>query len=99
MEEFIMKKILLLLKFTLVFSGLSAQKTLIWCGSLIDGVSNQPRKNVTIVIEKNKIIGVENGFSTNNSDAPTTIDLKNNTVMPGWIDMHVHLEHETSPTR
>jgi len=21
------------------------------------------------------------------------------TAMPGWIDMHVHLEEETSPTR
>ena len=27
------------------------------------------------------------------------VDLKNRTVMPGLIDMHVHLEHETNPNR
>ena len=27
------------------------------------------------------------------------VDLKTRTVTPGWMDMHVHIEHETSPTR
>lgn len=58
---------------------------------------------MTIVIEKNKIKGVEDGFSGSGSAVPqppvTIIDLKTKTVMPGWIDMHVHLEHETNPNR
>lgn len=77
---------------------LSAQKTLIWCGSLIDGISNEPKNNMTIVIEKNKIVAVENGFSKA-GPADKTIDLKTKTVTPGWIDMHVHMEHETNPNR
>ncbi len=71
-----------------------AQKTYIWCGTLIDGISNEPKKNMTIVVEKNKITAVEDGFS-NAGATDKTIDLKNRTVTPGWIDMHVHVESET----
>ena len=53
---------------------------------------------MTIVVEKNMIIAVENGF-TKPGAADKTIDLKTKTVTPGWIDMHVHLEHETNPGR
>lgn len=81
---------------TIIFS--SAQKTYIWCGVLIDGISNEPKKNMTIVIEKNKIIAVENGFSKAGA-TDKSIDLKTKTVMPGWMDMHVHLEEETNPNR
>jgi imidazolonepropionase-like amidohydrolase len=75
---------------------LFAQKTYIWCGSLIDGISNEPKKNMTIVVEKNKIVAVEDGFSKPDA-ADKTIDLKTKTVTPGWMDMHVHMESETSP--
>lgn len=75
-----------------------AQKTYIWCGSLIDGISNEVKSNMTIVIEKNKIIGIEKGFRKA-SNGEKTIDLKTKTITPGWIDMHVHLEFETSPSR
>jgi imidazolonepropionase-like amidohydrolase len=89
-----MKKIFLVFLFALTGFSLSAQKTFIWCGTLIDGVSNEPKKNVTIVVEKNKITAVEGGFSKAGSN-DKTIDLKTKTVMPGWIDCHVHLEQET----
>ncbi|MBD0277580.1 MAG: amidohydrolase family protein [Flavisolibacter sp.] len=73
-----------------------AQKTYIWCGTLIDGVANTSRSNATIVIQGNKIIAIENGFVQPGA-AEKTIDLKTKTVMPGWMDMHVHLEGETNP--
>jgi imidazolonepropionase-like amidohydrolase len=87
----------LLFSLVILVSGLqvSAQKTYIWCGTLIDGVSNEARKNMTIVIDKNKILSVENGFSPAGT-GEKTIDLKTKTVTPGWIDAHVHLSHETS---
>ncbi len=79
----------------LAFATISqAQKTYIWCGTLIDGISNEPKKNMTIVVEKNKIIAVENGF-TKPGITDKTIDLKTKTITPGWIDMHVHFETET----
>ena len=75
-----------------------SQKTFIWCGSLIDGISKDVRKNMTIIVENNKIQAIENGFSQPGS-SDKLVDLKTRTVTPGWMDMHVHIEHETSPTR
>lgn len=82
---------------TLVFLSLqvSAQKTYIWCGTLIDGVSDSPKSNMTIVVENGKISAIENGFTeAKNNDK--VIDLKNRTVTPGWIDTHVHLSSESN---
>jgi imidazolonepropionase-like amidohydrolase len=72
----------------------TAQKTYIWCGTLIDGNSAEPRKNMTIVVEKNKILSVEPGF-LKAAGGDKIIDLKTKTITPGWIDMHVHVETET----
>lgn len=89
-----MKKILLLLCCAITISNLFAQKTYLWCGTLIDGIANEPKKNMTIIVEKDKIISIESGFTQPGTN-DKSIDLKNKTVTPGWIDMHVHLEHET----
>ena len=89
-----MKKLLLLFVIVLVSQYATAQRTIIWCGALIDGISNEAKKNMTIVVEKNKIVAVQNGFTP--ADATDRIiDLKTKTVMPGWIDCHVHTESET----
>ncbi len=89
-----MKKTTLLFLMAFCISNLAAQKTIIWCGTLIDGVSNDAKSNMTIVVEKNKITAVVNGFSVA-AAGDKTIDLKTKTVMPGWIDCHVHTESET----
>jgi imidazolonepropionase-like amidohydrolase len=89
-----MRKLPLLFLLSFACVNLLAQKTIIWCGTLIDAVSNDTKKNMTIVVEKNKITAVENGFSTT-AAGDKTIDLKTKTVMPGWIDCHVHTETET----
>ena len=91
-----MRKILLAICFGLFAMTAVSQKTYIWCGTLIDGVSNEPKKEVTIVVEKNKIISVEKGYSKP-AASDKSIDLKNKTVTPGWMDMHVHMEGETNP--
>jgi imidazolonepropionase-like amidohydrolase len=75
-----------------------AQKTNIWCGTLIDGISTGTAKNMTIIVEGNRILAIEPGF-TRVGPGDSLVDLRNLTVMPGWIDMHVHLEHETNPDR
>lgn len=90
-----MRKIFSLIAFSIVCLLASSQKTYIWCGTLIDGIADQPRQNMTIVVEKNKILAVENGF-TKPGNNDRQIDLKNKTVTPGWMDMHVHLEGETN---
>jgi imidazolonepropionase-like amidohydrolase len=75
-----------------------AQQTLLHCGSLIDGLQNQPYSQVTLVIQQNKIIRIDKGY-TNPASGDKVIDLKNKTVMPGLMDMHVHLESETNKNR
>ena len=84
-----MKKLYFLV--LVLFAQLSfAQKTYIQCGKLIDGVSNTPQEQVTIVVEGNKITGIEKGYTGGTTDK--IINLQNKTVMPGLIDCHVHLE-------
>ena len=79
----------------LTFNGTFAQKTFIHCGNLIDGKSNELQARMTIIIEGNKIIEIEKEFSKPGKE-DKLIDLTKQTVMPGFIDMHVHLEQETS---
>ena len=85
----------LLLFFTLICFTSFAQKTFIHCGYLIDGKSSDAQPQMTIVVEGDKISAVVMGFSAKGSD-DILIDLSKKTVMPGLIDMHVHLESETS---
>jgi imidazolonepropionase-like amidohydrolase len=79
-------------------SQLFAQKVVIHAGQLIDGISDNPVQNVTVTVQDGQITAVENGF-IDPSDGTGVVDLSNQTLMPGWIDLHVHLENETSPTR
>jgi imidazolonepropionase-like amidohydrolase len=90
-----MKKLSFILLFLTFSFIVQAQRKLIHCGTLIDGVSNAARAQVTIVVEKSKITSVNSGFTTPQS-GDEVIDLKSKTVMPGLIDMHVHIESETS---
>ena len=79
----------------LITSFAFAQRTLVHCGNLIDGKSNALQSQMTIVVEGNKITAVEKGYTTPGAN-DKLIDLSKKTVMPGLIDLHVHLEGETS---
>ncbi|MDJ1502590.1 amidohydrolase family protein [Xanthocytophaga agilis] len=90
-----MKKILYSAALFVWASCAFAQKTLIHCGTLIDGVRNDTQTQITLVVEGKKIIRIDKGY-TNPAADEKVVDLKNKTVMPGFTDMHVHLESETS---
>ncbi|MBS0632743.1 MAG: amidohydrolase family protein [Verrucomicrobia bacterium] len=76
---------------------LAPARTLLHCGTLIDGRADAPRKAVTVIVDGNRIAAVEAGYT-----APATgdkvLDLTAATVTPGWIDCHVHLDGQSSPT-
>lgn len=74
------------------------ERTLLHCGKLIDTQNGKLLSEQTITIEGSKIVSVEAGYALAKANE-TTIDLKTKTVMPGLIDMHVHIESETSPSR
>ena len=91
-----MRKLLSLVVCFLVLHTAMAQRTIIHCGSLIDTKNLQVLKEMSVIVEANMITGVQNGYLAGNP-GDKIIDLKNRTVMPGLIDMHVHMEGETDP--
>src|SRR5690349_3126478 len=76
-----MKSLAVLLLATTAFA-----QTQIRCGTLIDGRSDTPRRNVTITIQGNKITGISEA-----APAANAIDLSNSTCLPGLIDTHTHI--------
>ncbi len=92
------KKCLIICLLAMTFSNVFAQKSYLQCARLIDVKAGKVLEEMTIVIEKNKITDVLKGYQ-NGSGTDKIIDLKKHTVMPGLIDMHVHLSEETSKTR
>jgi imidazolonepropionase-like amidohydrolase len=91
-----MKKVFLLLGLLFCMTVAMAQKTLIYCGQLIDVKSQTVLKEMTIITDGSKISEVLKGYSVA-AAGDKVIDLKKLTVMPGLIDMHVHMESETGP--
>jgi len=50
------------------------------------------------MVSGNKIKGLEKGFVAG-TDADSIVDLRSKTVLPGFINMHVHIDNESSPSR
>ena len=81
-----------------ISSFIYGQNTYIHCGKLVDTKKGEILQEMTIVITDNKISAVEKGYKNPESSEDSLIDLKNKTVLPGLIDMHVHLEMEMGPS-
>jgi imidazolonepropionase-like amidohydrolase len=84
-------KAIFLLLLTLTISTLSGQIQYLHCGRLINVKDSRVEQQMTLIIEKNIIRDIKAGYVAAPSGTQT-VDLKNQTVMPGWIDMHVHIE-------
>ena len=72
-----------------VSAGIQAA-TFIHAGNVFTGTSKTLQQEVTIVVDGNKISSVQRGYKEPGK-GDTVIDLKHATVMPGLMDMHVHL--------
>jgi imidazolonepropionase-like amidohydrolase len=66
-----------------------AKDVVIHAGTLIDAVTETPRRQVSILIHDDKVTAVESGFKT--PAGAQVIDLSTATVLPGFIDCHVHM--------
>lgn len=79
----------------------TAQTTLIHAGELLAVPGQSPARNQTIIVEGDRIVEVRAGFA----DAAefgadvSVIDLREEFVMPGLMDMHVHLQGQLGPNR
>jgi imidazolonepropionase-like amidohydrolase len=69
--------------------------TAIHAGTLIDGASDAAQQNKTLVIRDGVIAEILDGFQR--PPGAAVIDLREHTVLPGLMDMHVHLTSESSP--
>ncbi len=76
--------------------GATAQDIYLQCGNLVDTFSGTTASQKTIVISGNTIKSVLDGY-VDGGTGHTTIDLRENTVLPGFIDMHVHIEKQSNP--
>jgi imidazolonepropionase-like amidohydrolase len=72
--------------------------SILHCGQLINVDKGIIEKEMSIYVTDGKIVKVEKGYQKGNTN-DLVIDLKNKTVMPGLMDMHVHMEHESGPKR
>jgi imidazolonepropionase-like amidohydrolase len=66
-----------------------ANDVVVHAGTLIDGVSATPRRDVSIRIHDGRIVGVTTGFAA--EAGVEVIDLSHATVLPGFIDCHIHI--------
>jgi imidazolonepropionase-like amidohydrolase len=73
--------------------------TIIHAGTLLAVPGETPQNNQSIIIEGKQIVAVEDGFvdPADLSGDVTVIDLSNKFVLPGLMDMHVHLLGEIGP--
>lgn len=75
---------------TLSQTAMQNRRVVIAAGTLLDGRGHVLR-NTRIVVEGSKIVAVDP------KAAPVTYDLRGLTVMPGWIDSHVHITWSFGP--
>ena len=87
----------LLVGCALLAAAVAQARTLVHAGSLIDGRNETPRHTVTVVVDGDRIVDVVSGY-TAPAAGDQVIDLRNATVLPGLMDMHVHLDGQSSPT-
>lgn len=72
------------------------QRYILHCGGFVDVKEGAIKQKVSVTVEGNKIINVQNGYTSPQS-GDSLIDLTQKYVLPGLMDMHVHIESETNP--
>ena len=92
-----MKKLLFLILF--ISLNINAQDYYLHAGKLFNSKEGKMLDNMTIIVSGNKIKDVKKGFELPENDNSIIIDLKDSTVMPGFIDLHVHIESEYNPEK
>lgn len=92
-----MNKILTLI-LCVATSTVFGQVKYLYCGGVLDCIGSDVALEKTIVIEANRIVDIQDGYISA-PDSVEVIDLKDKTIMPGLMDMHIHIEGELNPSR
>ncbi|HWK30581.1 MAG TPA: hypothetical protein VNR20_00730, partial [Terriglobales bacterium] len=67
------------------------QRVAIRAGAVIDGRSNEVKRNQVIIVSGNRIESIADAASFKSSADMKVIDLSKMTVLPGLIESHTHL--------
>lgn len=68
----------------------AAETWAIQAGAVVTDAQKPVRGNSTVVVTDDRIVGIEDGFTTGPAGA-TVIDMRGKTLVPGLVDLHVHL--------
>ena len=66
-----------------------APATIIRCGRLIDGRSDEVRTNVAVIVREGRIVSI--GAASAAPPGAQVIDLGRSTCLPGLMDLHAHI--------
>lgn len=91
-----MRRLLIAFLLLVTLPVASHARTIVRCGHLIDGIAKTERANVSIIIENGRFTSIVDGVVLPDP-GDDVIDLSNQTVLPGLMDMHVHLSSQLSP--
>ncbi len=79
--------------------AVQADTSVIHAGSLLAIPGEAPITNQTVIVKGGRIVEVVDGFAdvTDYGEDAELVDLKDKFVLPGLMDMHVHLQFEVGP--
>ncbi|MBO6576914.1 MAG: amidohydrolase family protein [Rhodothermales bacterium] len=97
-----MSRLVVLLLVLLIAVPLQAQDLVLHAGRLLAIPGETDATNQTVVVQNGRITSVMDGFvSASDAGLPDAkvVNLREHTVMPGFMDMHTHLTGERDPER
>lgn len=75
----------------LITAAASAETVYLRAGKMIDGLANRAVDNPVVQIEGERIVAVGTADTITIPDGARVIDLGDATILPGFLDAHVHL--------
>ncbi len=76
-------------------TAVQAETLALHCGQLFDSVAGRSVNEQTVVVADGKVREIRPGMAA--VEGARSVNLAGHTCSPGWIDLHVHLDGQSSP--